>query len=160
MALDHFYSWAWTPHQVYASDKAEQEKESILFLPDQATPYTGDAAIAHFSTLRDGAQHSWLWVFAERTEALSVRMLPSFLGEDDPVSTIISSSLPPNEPQKPLATYLQVVPIDWFLQWDLDEIQEVWLGFNYKQFILDRVLQSAAQVFSTEEFLAYVRRVR
>lgn len=158
-----FYSWAWTPHRVARMDKKEREKEGLLILPD--TPFeTTDSAIAHFSQIREGKQYSWLWLFEDtdtrsgRVEACALRMLPTCIPDNDPAGTLIDATIPRVPSGNPPETYLQVVPVEWLLDWDLSEIQEVWLGFNYKVFVRDRSLQASSQVFSTEEFVEYCRR--
>ena len=151
---DTLFTWAWTPYQVSKFDKGD----SPLYLPESTT--TDDAAIVHFSTLREGEQYSWLWMFNNQNEALSLRLLPRFLkASDDPVSTLLTSTIPENEPGQPTTTYLQVLPTNWFKTWDLSEIHEVWLGFDWLKFRDDRNLRSSSQQFSVDEWLELVARV-
>ncbi len=156
-----YFSWGWTPARVAEMERAEQRRNSVLILPDSPQSLAQvNPAIVHFSRLVDGQQWAWLWLFKNREEAIALRLLPEFLPDSDPVGTLISATIPKRPPGKPASCYLQVVPDVWLQEWDLldNEIYEVWLGFDRKRFVLDRMLQSAAQVFGSEEFQTMLRR--
>lgn len=162
--MDHYYAWAWTPHLVEQMERAEKTHQSGLILPGQPLPEErkGESAIAHFSGFKEGEQYSWIWLFEEQKEALRLRLLPQFLDEDDGAATLITATIPDNPPGQPVNTYLQVVPIRWLQEdWNLLEagISEVWVGFNFKQFTLDRTLKACTQVYGTEEFLEMLKRL-
>lgn len=153
-----YFTWAWTPYRVNKAEQTARERESAIILPNQPSWQLSDeSAIAHFSQLRDGDEYSWVWLFPDQPQAVALRLLPRFLPEDDPASTLISSTLPGDRPGQPKECYLQELPADWLSRCGLLEegIKEIWLGFNYRHFVKDRNLRAAtSEVLSTDEFLS------
>lgn len=151
---DTYLSWAWTAKHVADVAQAERQSQSVIILPDQPRPDDAEPALCHFSTLRGGEQYSWIWLFDNATDAVTLKLLPSFLTPDDPAGTLIAATLP-DEMQHGKTNYLQQVPMSWLKDLDLAVfgIHEVWFGFNYKQFIQDRSLRAAAaEVLGVDEF--------
>jgi hypothetical protein len=112
-----------------------------------------DAAIAHWSTIRDGEQYSWIWLFPGLKEAVAVRALIHFLPDDANRALIEGTIL--------RESYVQIVPRQWLLEdWHLTEngIHEVWFGFDYLRFKEVWELKACAQVFSVDEFLEHLKR--
>jgi hypothetical protein len=159
---DHYYCWAWTPELVAAKEKSDRRADSMLILPDSPAwlDKPTEAAIAHFSILKDGEEYSWLWLFQDQNEAIALKILPDFLGEDDPDATMITSTLPPTPPGERSGVYLQPVPATWLKDWQLQElgVHEIWIGFDFRKYRSDRNLRVATtNILSTEEFLEALR---
>ena len=155
---DIYYSWAWTPHHVAEMEKAEASQSaetSLLILPEQHKPPPTDSALCHFSAFKNGEQHSWIWLFLDQPQAIALRLLPNYLDEDDQVSNLITATLPPRTPGNPPNTYLQVIPKQWLMNWNLPElgIAEVWVGFDHHRFRFSRLLEKSCEQYSVEEFL-------
>jgi hypothetical protein len=153
-----YCSWAWTAQHVAAIGAAERQRETGLILPPQVE--SDRTHLAHFSTLRDGEQYSWLWLFDNAYEAVAVKQLPSHLSDDDPVGDLIGATLP-DESLHGQTCYLQSVPRSWFKQIPFAElgIHEIWFGFKWKVFCEDRSLRAAtSDILSAEEFMEALRR--
>lgn len=161
MFLNQYFAWAWTPYQVKQLLKQESRTESGLILPATA-PVEVEASLCYFSVLRNGLQYSWLWLFETMPQAVALRLLPQYLEEDDPIRDLIESTIPNRSPGEPAKTFVQVVPGRWFIdQWDLDalDINEIWLGFDYRQFIRSGDLKvSTDLILGADEFVAQLRR--
>jgi hypothetical protein len=158
--LESYCSWAWTPEHVAAIEAAEKQQQTGLILPPQSKPFEGNAHLVHFSTLRPEGQHSWIWLFDNACDAVSVKITPSMLPDDDPVGDLISATLP-DENIHGKTNYLQSVPRSWLKSLDFDalDIHEVWFGFNWKIFCQDRSLRAAIpEILSAEEFTTALRR--
>lgn len=161
--MEHFYSWAWTPYYVKEAEKAELG-DSGLILPEwvemnKLNPEQ-DAAIAHWSTIRDGEQYSWIWLFPTLKEAVAVRALTHLL-PDDANRALIEGTIPREPSGTPKLSYVQTVPRQWLLEdWHLTEngIHEVWFGFDHLRFKEVWELKACAQVFSVDEFLEHLKR--
>jgi hypothetical protein len=159
---DSYYSWGWSPYYVKEAEKKEKN-DTGLILPEwvemnQLNP-DNEAAIVHWSTIKDGAQYSWLWLFEEVREAVALRAITEFL-PDDSNRALIEATIPKDVPGQPKLCYVQQIPRQWLLDWPLIEagIHEVWLGFDYKKFKEVWELKLCAQVFSVEEFQAHLKR--
>lgn len=149
---DYWYTWAWTPERCSQSI----QEDSPIVLPDR---YSGDfqeGAIAHFSRLEEsGTPINWLWLFEIPSEAISLRVAPSLLSDDDPMATLIEATLPQRIPNSPSPIGLIYFPRKWLREIDLSEIQEVWLGFDYHQLPNCTSLHQTSQRYSLEEFMQY-----
>jgi hypothetical protein len=150
-----YHSWAWTPRLVQ-----EKEKHDSLLL-NPIGSLEPEAAIAHFNILRNGVEYSWLWLFSDAREAVALRLFPNFLPPEDDMGTLIKATLPPDRAGQPQNCYLQIVPLQWLLTWDLlgNDIQEVWFGFDFRKFKLDRNLRSCTNlILGAEELVGELQR--
>lgn len=152
---DVYFSWAWTPYQV-----AQQERQSSpLILPDAPVSGSGDAALVHFASFDAiGQERNWLWLFHSEAEAMALRCLPQFAQGKE--IDLIETTIPPDQPGQPQQIYLQCVPRSWLLNLPLAEsgISEVWLGFDYKKYAWDRLLEVSCDRLSVDEFLSMLRQ--
>lgn len=142
--LESYCSWAWSPQ--YVAEKERADRGSLIILPEEEQ--AEDPYLCHFSTLRDGEQYSWIWLFPDPNNAVQVKLLPSFLADDDPTGTLISSTLPDENKLDRKMVYLQKYPAVWLRDIDYEAIgiHEIWFGYNHKQFVLDRSLRAAVPV--------------
>jgi hypothetical protein len=142
---DSYLSWAWSPQFVAAKDRAD--RGALIILPNEELPDL-DAYLCHFSTLRDGEQYSWIWLFDDLPNAVQIKILPSLLSDDDPIGTLISSTLPNPDTHGRKQTYLQSYPSAWLKELDFESlgIHEIWFGYDHKRFVLDRSLRAAVPV--------------
>ncbi|HEY9753355.1 MAG TPA: hypothetical protein V6C46_10410 [Coleofasciculaceae cyanobacterium] len=124
-----------------------------------------DAAFAHFSGFRDGEQYSWLWLFPNdydgKTQAIALPTISRFLPESDSLGSLVEATLPRQTQGQPQWSYLQELPIEWIQQGivDLDPIQEIWLGFDWRKYASNRNIDRAARRYSVEEFKEQCRKV-
>jgi hypothetical protein len=157
---DHYYSWAWTPDYVRIAAQQDERTAGGIILPASALaqPQADEAALAHFAGLNP-EELNWIWLFEDQEQAVALRLLPDYCGDEDKSAGLVSATLPRTKPPQ---SYLQILPTSWLLDWSLLElgISEIWLGFSYKLYAKDRRLRASAQVFAVEEFLEKVRKER
>lgn len=146
LVVEAYVSWAWTAEHVAAVERSH----SPLILPN--TP-AAEPALVHFSRMgTDGEQISWLWLFNDKAEAIALRTLPQFCQGSE--IDLIEATIPDS---KDVA--LTLVPSQW-LRHIPDDIHEVWIGFDWRRYKMDRSLPFATRTrMSAEEFMGLVRRV-
>ena len=83
-------------------------------------------------------------------EAVSLRMCPQYAS--GPEMDLIQQTLP-TVPGKQDLCDICSINLAWLRPLIPDDIQEVWIGFNYHQYVQDRNLRACTQaVMSAEDF--------
>ena len=153
------YSWAWRANALPDEDPAYTRSPGGLLLPT-GIQVEQDDALAHFNRLdADGRELAWLWLFLSIKEAMQLRLLVDFEGPvgRDAIATI-ESALPKAAPGQPDPCFVQAVPVDWLRNVVRPEIQQIWIGFDFKNFVADRRLKAATEVLPTADFVAIAAR--
>lgn len=159
---DKLWAWAWTAEFLALAE--EKRSEGGIILP-QSTAVDSGPAFAHFSTMLEGTERSWLWFFPQVQQAASLRILPASqkaaFGGCDNNCDLIEATLPEAAPGEISPLTLVLVDQNWLARLPLEElgIHEIWIGFHWRRYLSDRNLRFCADtVLSAEEFCAVGRR--
>lgn len=134
-------------------------RESPIILASD-TQIKGEEHFVHFAALTPTGEHrKWVWLFYDRVQATRLRLLglePEFKGSiDNDARDLIQATI-----SRESTDFMEFDPsIFTAVPNFTEEIQEVWLGFDYQRLYKDRTLRSAAiDILSAEEFLQRMKR--
>lgn len=155
---DTLYSWAWRANALPSDTPAYSRSPGGLLLPMGMAEQ--EDALAHFNRLVDGQELAWLWLFLRPEEGLQLRLLADFEGPvSQEVVQLIESALPKPAPGQPDPCFLQPIPMDWLKTVvQPDQIQQIWIGFDFSQFVSKRGLTASTEVIPVEDFVAIAAR--
>ncbi|NER81435.1 MAG: hypothetical protein F6K42_18085 [Leptolyngbya sp. SIO1D8] len=152
---DPLFTWAWSGAMLALAEQSEHKSAGGIYLPHKADDLD---AVAHFSRLLDdGQERSWLWLFPDLQQAVSLRMCSQ--QTVDLEMDLIAQTLPTAAPGEREICFICKIDLDWLLPLIPESIREVWVGFHWKRYVQDRNLRVCTDaVLEMEDFKAIATR--
>lgn len=169
---EHLITWAWTPYRVAIAAKQDSNLTDLELPLDVFNPEE-EAAAVHFASIKDGLPFNWLWLFPSKEEAIALRLLPwgveKGVFSDSPEISLIEATIPRKGLQIGLPREIEILgfPCTWYADmldrydpmFGGERIQQVWIGFNLKQFkAVQTLIGSVSAVLEVDEFVKFSRR--